>query len=79
MDPLSEPDCETDAEPETMLIALAGRLMSMGFGEGARAPGPALLAPQVSGVKREREEGCWRTWKTKVLFMTKRLHCGWTM
>lgn len=71
---LSEPFCETDAEPETMLMALAGRVMSIGLGLGALAPPPVLLEPHVSGVKRERLEGCWRTWKTKVLFMTRRLH-----
>ncbi len=78
MEELSEPLWETDAVPETMLMALVGRAI-IGFGLGARAPAPAELEPQVSGVKRERLEGCWRTWKTKVLFMTRRRHCGWTI
>ena len=32
----------------------------------------------VSGVgeTQVREEGCWRTAKTKVLFTAKRTHCG---
>jgi hypothetical protein len=51
---LSEPLCETDAVPETMLMALAGRTMPIGFGLGGQV-GPA---PQVSGVKRERLDGC---------------------
>ena len=76
---VSEPLCETDAEPETMLIALAGRVIIIGLGLGALPPAPVLLEPHVSGVKRERLDGCWRTWKTKVLFMTRRLHCGCTM
>jgi len=76
---LSEPLCETDAVPETMLMALAGRVIPMpGFGLGGQVGAPPP-EPQVSGVKRERLEGCWRTWKTKVLFMTRRLHWGWTM
>ena len=71
------------AEEEVMDIAEEGRVK--GAGEVERNPKAELLradallellAPQVSGEKREREDGCWRTQNTKVLLMTKRAHCG---
>lgn len=64
-----------------MDMAEEGR--TKGAGEVERSPNAELLRaeallepPQVSGEKREREEGCWRTQKTNVLLMTRRLHCG---
>ena len=62
-----------DALMEIMLMALVGR--TRGFGLGGR-PVLLVLVPQVSGVKRERDEGCCRMQKTKVWLWRRREHCG---
>ena len=61
-------------------------LAGLGAGEVERRPRALLLRPRlddeallelpphVSGEKRDREEGCWRTQKTKVLLMTNLAH-----
>lgn len=75
------PVWEAPAEEEAMDMADEGR--TKGAGEVERRPNAELLRaeallepPQVSGEKRESEEGCWRTQNTKVLLMTRRLHWG---
>lgn len=73
-DPVSDPPYVLpvwDADIETMLIALVGR--TKGFGDWGR-PLAEVLVPHVSGVKREREEGCCRTQKTNVLLIVSREH-----
>ena len=51
-----------------MLIAEAGR--AKGFGDAR---------PCIAGLGSGdfvRDDGCWRTQKTKVLFRAKLAHCG---
>lgn len=38
----------------------------------AEADPGVVEEPHVSGVKRERDEGCWRMQKTNVLLITRR-------
>lgn len=64
------------AEADIMLIADPGRVMLSPAMPGltGRPERPLLRVPepQVSGVKRDMDEGCWLTQKTKVLLITSR-------
>lgn len=57
-----------DVVDAAILIAELGRWK--GEGEGARDGSSGV-------VEDDREEGCWRIAKTKVLFIASLAHCGW--
>jgi hypothetical protein len=62
---------EPVAMDDTMLSALEGR--AKGFGERR----PLMMPPSLGlGDVEGRDDGCWRTAKTKVLLIASLEHCG---
>lgn len=63
---------------EATLIAEAGRVYGFGLLRPEMADEEKVIPDDpvelMDGEDRERDEGCWRTLKTKVLFATRRTH-----